>query len=69
MKDSIAFNANFSHIKMVSPGRVPSIFGNISARASLKDVNIPITITASIIGGESSPDVNAKLIISSGVKE
>ena len=36
---------------------------------TIKDVNIPITITASIIGGESSPDVNAKLIISSGVKE
>lgn len=36
---------------------------------TIKDVNIPITITASIIGGESSPDVNAKLIILSGVKE
>ena len=32
------------------------------------DVNIPITIKATVIGGEQSPDTDSKLVIISGVK-
>lgn len=41
-----------------------NIFLNI-----VKDENIPITITATVIGGETSPNSNSSLIITGGEKD